>query len=116
MNVSYKNKKTEGLFSEKDLQRLHGTKRSKLLRIRLAALEAAACLYDFWPPGSKPERCHELTGGQRGRERQISIDLDHPYRLIFVPNHDPLPFKDDGGLDWKAVTQITILGVEDTHG
>lgn len=43
------------------------------------------------------------------------MDLDHPYRLIFEPAHDPLPQKDDGGLDWFQVTAITIVGVEDTH-
>ena len=84
--------------------------------MRLEVLEAAVCLGDFWPPKTGPERCHELTGGQRGRARQLSIDLDFPFRLIFVPDHDPLPLKDDGGLDWRAVTRITILGAEDTHG
>jgi proteic killer suppression protein len=116
MNVSYKSNKVEKLFSGRDFQQVHGPKRARLICIRLAELEAANCLYDFWPPKSPPGRCHELTGGQRGQSRQLSVDLDFPYRLIFVPNHDPLPLKDDGGLDWKAVTRITILGVEDTHG
>jgi proteic killer suppression protein len=116
MRISYKNKKVERLFLEKDLQRHHGLPRAKLIRIRLMAFEAAASLDVFWPPKTGPERCHELTGGKRGLERHFSVDLDFPYRLIFVPDHDPLPLKDDGGLDWKGITQITILGVEDTHG
>jgi proteic killer suppression protein len=41
--------------------------------------------------------------------------LDHPYRLLFVPFHDPIPIKPDGGLNWAQVTVIEILGVEDTH-
>lgn len=77
-------------------------------------LRAARCLMDFWPPKSPPGRCHELTAGQR--YGQLSLDLDHPYRLIFVPNHDPIPRRSDGGLDWSLVTAVKILGVEDTHG
>lgn len=38
------------------------------------------------------------------------------YRLIFIPDHDPVPRLKDGGLDWSKVTAIKILGVEDTHG
>jgi proteic killer suppression protein len=116
MDITYKNKRVAKLFVEAGLQRLHGSQRAKLIRIRLKSLQAAVCLHDFWPPNEGPERCHELTGGKRGQAHQLSMDLDFPYRLIFVPNHDPLPLKDDGGLDWKAVSRITILGVEDTHG
>ena len=64
------------------------------------------------PPNRGPERCHELTGGRKG---QLSVDLEHPYRLIFIPNHEPIPRKPDGGLDWKLVTSIMIIGIEDTH-
>jgi hypothetical protein len=44
------------------------------------------------------------------------MDLDHPYRLIFQPVHDPLPMRKEGGLDWNLVTAIKILEIEDTHG
>jgi proteic killer suppression protein len=44
------------------------------------------------------------------------LDVDHPYRLLFVPDHDPVPAKDDGGLDWTHVTAVRIIGIEDTHG
>lgn len=44
------------------------------------------------------------------------MDLDHPYRLIIRPNHDPLPMRAEGGLDWKAVTAIVIVEIKDTHG
>jgi proteic killer suppression protein len=57
-------------------------------------------------------RCHELTGDRAG---QLSIDLDHPYRLIFSPNHDPIPERDAGGLDWSRVNAIRILEIADTH-
>ena len=60
-------------------------------------------------------RCHELTEGRRRGQFHLSVDLDHPYRLIFVPDHDPIPKREDGGLEWSQVTAIKILGVEDTH-
>lgn len=79
----------------------------------MAEFRAAACLMDFWPPMSRPSRCHELIQGRR--RGQLSVDLDHPYRLIFTPGNDPVQTLEDGGLDWSQVTAIIILGIEDTH-
>lgn len=59
-----------------------------------------------------PPRCHELTGDRDG---QLSVDLKHPFRLIFVPANEPIPVKDDGGLDWNEVTEIEITEITDTH-
>jgi len=47
---------------------------------------------------------------------KYSVDLKHPYRLIFAPAHDPLPELPNGGLDCRRVTIVKILGKEDTHG
>ena len=92
------------------------TVRAKRLSLRLHELFGANTLADLGPPLSGPARCHELVGGESHNLHHISVDLEHPYRLIFVPEHDPLPFREEGGLDWSRVTAITILGVEDTHG
>ena len=59
-----------------------------------------------------PPRCHELTANRKG---QLSIDLQHPYRLIFIPANDPVPRKTDYGLDWSLVTEIEIIDITDTH-
>ena len=91
----------------------HGPLRTKKLKIVLAQLWAASSLAVFAPPMSPPHRCHELTGNRKG---QLTVDLDHPYRLVFVPNHNPLPLRAEGGLDWKSVTAIEIKAIEDTHG
>jgi plasmid maintenance system killer protein len=115
MDISFRNAKLAKSFNEgKELERVHGPLRAKKIRIRMNELRAAQSLMDFWPPKSPPGRCHELTEGQRAG--QLSVDLDHPYRLIFVPDHDPVPVHGEGGLDWSKVTAIKILGVEDTHG
>ena len=114
MDISFKNKKLEKEFNEgAQLNKVHGNKRAQKIRMRMAALRAAESLMDFWPPKSGPSRCHELTQGKR--KGQLSVDLDHPYRLIFTPAHDPVPVREDGGLDWSCVTAIKIQGVEGTH-
>ncbi len=114
MDISFQNRKLAKQFNEEtELVRVHGQLRARKISIRLKELRAANSLYDFWPPKSGPGRCHELTQGKR--KGQLSVDLDHPYRLIFLPDHDPVPQKVDGGLDWERVTAVLILGVEDTH-
>jgi plasmid maintenance system killer protein len=100
------------LNEEKEMVKIHGVVRAKKLRVILTSLRAAANLGTFAPPMSPPHRCHELTGNLKG---QLSVDLDHPYRLLFRPNHEPLPMREEGGLDWKLITDIEVLGIKDTH-
>ncbi len=71
-----------------------GALRSKFLKRRLNELQAAASLdvLRFLPQA----RSHELKGNRKG---QLSVDLDHPYRLIFEPANNPVAKKPDGGLD-----------------
>lgn len=115
MEISYKNRKLEKSLTQNVLlEKEHGTIRAKKIRHRITELRAASNLGDLGPPLSGPARCHELTEG--GRKWHLSVDLDHPYRLIFTPDHSPVPVKKDGGLDWSQVTAVTILGVENTHG
>lgn len=90
-----------------------GVAMAKFLRRRLDALAAAKCLHDFWPPKSKPERVHRLTG-RKGHV--YSVDLKQPYRLIFEHTPvDPNTF-DDTEDNWTLVETIEIVGIEDTHG
>jgi len=95
--------------NHKLLVRRHGEHRAKKIRRRLDDLRAADTLEDV---GNLPGRCHELRGTRSG---QLSLDLDHPYRLIFEPANDPIPRKEDGGLDRTRITAVRIIGVEDTH-
>jgi plasmid maintenance system killer protein len=57
-------------------------------------------------------RCHELTGNRKGK---LAVDISGNYRMIFEPNHHPIPNKDDGGLNWEEVTKIQINEIEDYH-
>lgn len=97
--------------NENLLVKRFGALRAKLLKRRLNELQAATSLDVL---RSLPQsRGHELKGNRKG---QLSVDLDHPYRLIFEPADNPIPKKSDGGLDWNKVTKVRIIGVEDTHG
>ena len=114
MDVVFSSKKlNKQLSEEKVMVRVHGRRRCDLLKVILTQLRAAPNLGVFAPPYSPPHRCHELKGNKKG---VLSVDLDHPYRLLFRPINDPVPMREEGGLDWSGITAIEITGVEDTHG
>ncbi len=77
---------------------------------RLQFLRSAPTLADV--PQKPPERCHELSGDRKG---EFAMDLKHPYRLIFRPYHDPVPRKEDSGIDLNKITKIEIFTIEDYH-
>lgn len=83
---------------------------AKVLRRRLDQLRAAD---DLAVMRTLPGRCHELTGDRKG---ELAVDLRGPYRLVFEPADNPPPVNEDGGLDWRRVTAVRILEVEDYHG
>ncbi len=95
--------------NQKVLKKRHGDLRAKKIRQRLDNLDAVTNLEMM---KNLPGRCHELKGDRHG---QLSLDLDHPWRLIFVPADIPPARKGDGGIDWLNVHVIKILGIEDTH-
>ena len=102
------------LEDESVCKRRYGSDMAKKLKNRLATLCAAASLADFWPPKSGPERCHELQGDLAGT---LSIDLNQPYRLLFVPiQEEAQPDRSDEQKRWASIIAIEILKIEDTHG
>ncbi len=112
MVIIFKTAKLEKICcSESLMVKEFGATRAKKFGMRLREIVAADNLEVL---RTIPQtRCHELIGNRKGC---LSVDLDHPYRLIFEPTNDPLPTKPDGGLDWRGVTVVKIIGVEDTHG
>ena len=107
------NKLLKQMNKGKAMIKAYGPIQAKRLQIVLTSLRAAPNLGVFAPPYSRPNRCHELIGNRKG---QLSVNLIHPYRLIFEPLNKPSPMRPEGGLDWLEVTAIKIKGVEDTHG
>ena len=105
MDIAFRNKTLKKVFnSEKELKKEFGTEKARLIMRRIAVLGASPLLAEV--PHTKPERRHELSGKRSG---QCAVDLKHPYRLIFKPNHEPLPRKDDGEIDLTQITAIKIL-------
>jgi proteic killer suppression protein len=80
------------------------------LRRRLASLLAAPTLKDM---DGVPGRCHALGADRHG---QFAVSLGGSHRLIFIPDHDPIPTLPDGGIDLTLVTKISITEVVDYHG
>ena len=110
MDIVFKNNKFEKeCNNQRLLEKKYGQDRAKRIQRRLDDLRAASVLEDM---RNLPGRCHELLHDRAG---QLSLDLDHPYRLIFEPADEPIPTKPDGGIEWNKVTAVRILGVEDTH-
>ena len=111
MVIYFKTKKLQKICSNtnESIKKL-GPKMARKLQQRLMELKAASCLADISKVPSP--RCHPLSGDRDG---QLSVDLEHPYRLLFVPANDPISVKQDGGLDWARVTEIEIVEIGDTH-
>lgn len=111
MKISFKTKALQRICSNKKAGiRKLGAKMAEKLRQRMMELDAAEVLDDIH---ALPQaRCHELRHQRKG---QLSVNLQQPYRLIFVPADNPVPCKKDGGLDWGKIKEIEIIGITDTH-
>jgi proteic killer suppression protein len=87
-----------------------GAEQWKVLKVRLASLRAAPTLADM---DGVPGNCHPLSADRSG---EFAVDLRGPYRLIFEPDHEPVPRLGDGGINTTKVTNISIKEVDDYHG
>ncbi len=105
------------LFADDDLENLCNTERlqkrqlgakgAKKLQRRLADLDAATHVGEL-----VAGRPHPLKNDRAG---QFAVDLDGGCRLVFEPAHDPPPSRDDGSIDWDAVTAVRIVFIGDYH-
>jgi toxin HigB-1 len=113
MDISFKDKKIEKILnSNSKMQKEYGVQISNKIQQRLFELKAAPCLNDI--SHLPPARLHELEGKRSG---EFAVDLKHPHRLVFVPDHNPIPLKLDGGINRALVTAIKIIEVGvDYHG
>ena len=110
MELSYKNKKLEKqLTNPKELLKTFG-ERARKVNQRVKELRGSETLAIMRTIPAA--RCHELSGDLNG---ELGVDVSVNFRLVFQPNHDPTPRKEDGGLLWENMTKIQILGIEDYH-
>ncbi len=111
MQIYFKNKKLQKICSvDGEAKKVIGKNAEKKLKQRFAELKAADVLSDI--SHLPPARLHELTGNRSGI---FSVDLEHPYRLLFMAANDPVPLKEDGGIDKRSVTEVEIVEIADTH-
>lgn len=96
MDISFKNKKLERqLTTPRELFKKYGQLAPRVKQ-RIKELDDAVNLETM--KKIPYANCHELKGNFKGK---LALDLSKNYRLLFEPNHDPMPIKKDGGLDWE---------------
>ena len=80
---------------------------AKKLQGRLADLEAAAFVAEL-----VAGRPHPLKGDRLG---QFAVDLHGAVRLVFEPDHDPVPRNADKSIAWNQVNKVRIVFIGDYH-
>jgi plasmid maintenance system killer protein len=111
MKVTFRTRKWQKVCSkEREARRELGDQSATKLMVRMAELCAADVLSDI--SHLPPARLHEHGGRGNGI---FSVDLKHPYRLFFIPADDPVPRKDDGGIDLDEVRAIEVIDISDPH-
>lgn len=111
VKIYFRSRKMKKICSNsKKMQKACGVQRSKKLKARLKDLRAASFLSDISHLPSA--RLHQL---RQDKNEQFSVDLDHPYRLLFIVANDPIPRKKYGGIDLSKVDEIEIIKILDPH-
>jgi proteic killer suppression protein len=108
MEINFKDKTLKDLCEQKSLaQRKLGIQMARKLQARLADLMTASVVTELCAG-----RPHPLTGDRAG---QFALNLVHPQRLVFEPDHSPVPRSESGGIDWSRVTRVCIIWMGDNH-
>jgi toxin HigB-1 len=111
MRITFSSESLRDTFNtEKKLKKKLGAKTFGVLSMRMADLGAAPNV-QFVIEKCRG-RCEPLFEDRSG---QFSIRLDGRKRLVFVPDHEPLPLRPDGSINPTMVTQIRIVEVTDYH-
>jgi len=106
MKLNYKPKKLGKTVADLSaIKKNYGTM-AKDVNIRMNELKYVTSLEEmrFLPQAN----CHELSQNLKGH---LAVDVSGNHRIIFKPSQSPAPLKDDGGLDWSKVTEITIIEI-----
>jgi toxin HigB-1 len=108
MEITFSDRKLQKLCEQPAIaQKKLGASGARKLRSRLADLLAAETVQEL--VAGHP---HPLKGDRAG---QFAVDLDGGNRLVFESDHDPMPYKDDGSIDWFKVSQVCIVFIGDYH-
>ncbi len=109
MEITFADGKLQKLCEqEKIAQKELGQPCARKLKARLANLENVDVVTEL-----TAGRPHPLKGDRLG---QFALDLEGGRRLVLEANNEPIPFREDGGVDWSKVTQVKIVFVGNYHG
>lgn len=110
MKITFSDKKFEKLVNDdRKLVKEFGKHRAEKIRLRLAQLRFAANLEEV---RCLPGNYHELTNIRKG---QWACDLDQPYRLVFIPQENPIPLNEHGQYVWMKIKGIEVVEVVNYH-
>lgn len=110
VKITFTDKKLEQLAADyKKCRKKMGDRRAKLFITRLNDFRFANSLEDV---RNVPGRYHELLGDRKG---QWSCDLDHPFRLVFIPHENPIPTNNNGNYIWLEILGIEVVEIVDYH-
>ena len=108
MQILCKNEKDEKLFNTERLLLGRFNKIiAKAIMKKTLLMRASTNLFEY----RRADIRLELL---RGGNYEYSVRLTGNWRLIFTPE-PPITFKEDGGIDERAVESVVVLRVEDYH-
>lgn len=108
MIIRFRDERVRKLCEQRrQLVRKFGDPAARKLQTRLAELDSASNVTEL--PAGRP---HELRGDQRG---QYAVTIHRGLRLVLEPTLQPPPENEHGGIDWRAVDDITIVFIGDYH-
>jgi plasmid maintenance system killer protein len=90
--------------SESEATTTFGVALAEVLKHRLADIRAASSVRDLLVG-----RPSVVEGTE---DREMSVDLNEGYRLVFGANHTQNPVKKSNKVDWTRVSRIKILRIE----
>lgn len=110
MEIAYKSVKLgKTLTDPSKTSKEYGTRAKKIIQ-RLREIESSANLSVLMKlPAAN---CHQLSGDRAG---EFAVDISGNWRIIFGINQEPMPKKDDGGINTDKVTYVKILEIKDYH-
>ncbi len=110
MDIKFENNRLRKLANDvRKCKKELGERQASLFLRRLSDLRDAESLEDV---RHLPGRFHELKEARKG---QWACDLDHPYRLVFEPQQNPIPTNADGQYIWFQIIVVQIIEIVDYH-
>ena len=109
MEIRFKNGRLQNLIeSEKELKRHYSANLAKQVQIRMYQLKSSSNLEELFRVKGK---WHPLKGNRKG---QYAASLPDGERLVIRPS-EPVPHKEDGGIDTSKVDRIIVIAIENYH-